>query len=105
VYRIAINEINQYYRNQKREKKIYNAEKENFVYNMQDKEPLLNITFEDVKAKFEYLRPKDRDIISLRFFEKLSYQEISEILKISEGTAKVRLHRALKKLKSLLEKE
>ena len=105
VYRIAINEINQYYRNQKREKKIYNAEKQNFVYNMQDKEPLLNITFEDVKAKFEYLKPKDRDIISLRFFEKLSYQEISEILKINEGTAKVRLHRALKKLKSLLEKE
>jgi RNA polymerase sigma-70 factor (ECF subfamily) len=105
LYRIAINEINQHYREEKRITKIYEAQKEDFIYNMQEKEPLLDVTFEDVKEKMKYLKPKERNIIALRFFEKLSYEQIAQILQINEGAAKVRVHRALKKLKNLFEKE
>lgn len=44
-----------------------------------------------------------QDVIILRYFEDRSYTEISDILKIREGTVATLLHRAKKKLKSLIE--
>jgi RNA polymerase sigma-70 factor (ECF subfamily) len=38
-------------------------------------------------------------IIEMRFFEKLSFKEISEIMGITENNAKVKLYRTLDKLK------
>jgi len=49
------------------------------------------------------LSDKDQTIIVLRFFEKLKHQEIAEILQKKEGTVKVRLHRALNRLRENLE--
>jgi len=46
-----------------------------------------------------------RDIIILRYFEDREYKEISDILKIPEGTVATLLHRAKKKLKILLEND
>ena len=105
LHRIALNEINQYYREEKRLNKIFESRKEDFISELQEKEPMLDISYEDVKEKMKNLKPKERDIIALRFFEKLSYEQIAEILKINEGAAKVRLHRAIKKLKSFFDKE
>ncbi|MEM8997275.1 MAG: sigma-70 family RNA polymerase sigma factor, partial [Acidobacteriota bacterium] len=39
----------------------------------------------------------------LREIEGLSYQEIADVLELSEGTVKSRLHRAREQLKTLLE--
>ncbi len=105
LYRVALNEINQHYREEKRVNKIFENRKEEYIVNHQESEPLSDISFEEVKEKMKNLKPKERDIIALRFFEKLSYEQIAEILKIKEGAAKVRLHRALKKLKSFFDKE
>ena len=41
----------------------------------------------------------------LRINETLSYKEISDITGMSEGTAKVNYHHALKKLKEVLDNE
>lgn len=49
------------------------------------------------------LIPIDREIIILFHREALSYQEISNILKLPVSTIKTRLHRARKRLKKLLE--
>lgn len=49
------------------------------------------------------LIPIDREIIILFHREELSYQEISNILKLPVSTIKTRLHRARKRLKKLLE--
>ncbi len=49
------------------------------------------------------LSAKDREIISLRFFEELSGEEVAEVLGCSPNTMYVRLHRALKRLQSQLE--
>ena len=40
------------------------------------------------------------DIIELRFFQQMSFKEISEIYNISEANAKMRTYRILEKLKS-----
>jgi len=46
-----------------------------------------------------------QDIIILRYFEDREYKEISDILKIPEGTVATLLYRAKKKLKILLESD
>lgn len=45
----------------------------------------------------------DREVIELRFWADLSYREVGTVMRISEGAARVRVHRALRKLKGLLE--
>lgn len=46
------------------------------------------------------LPAKDREIISLRYFEELSSEEVAEVLACSTQNVYLRLHRALKKLQS-----
>lgn len=48
------------------------------------------------------LEPQHQQIIKLRFFEELSYEEISEKLNLSLANTKVQLHRAKKALTHLL---
>jgi len=47
---------------------------------------------------------KYREVITLYYYEELSIEEISEILKINRNTIKTRLNRARMKLKALLER-
>lgn len=56
-----------------------------------------------IAAHIERLDEAYRDIIILRYFEDREYREISDILKIPEGTVATLLYRAKKKLKILLE--
>lgn len=55
-----------------------------------------------VQVAVQRLRPDYREIIVLRDIQELSYQEISEVLGLPEGTIKSRLHRARWELKELL---
>lgn len=50
------------------------------------------------------LSHKDREILSLRFFEELNSEEVAEVLKCSPSNVYVRLHRALKRLQKQLAK-
>ena len=54
-------------------------------------------------AKLRELGEDDQKLITWRFVEDLSPKEIAEIVDQSENVVSVRLHRALKKLKSLLQ--
>jgi RNA polymerase sigma-70 factor (ECF subfamily) len=42
---------------------------------------------------------KYREVLVLKFMEKMSYEEISDVLKIPEGTVAARINRAKKCLK------
>jgi RNA polymerase sigma-70 factor (ECF subfamily) len=46
-----------------------------------------------------------RMVVILRFYEKMSLQEIAEVLCCPLGTVKSRMHQALKKLRSLVKKD
>ncbi|MCD6148281.1 RNA polymerase sigma factor, partial [bacterium] len=61
--------------------------------------------FLKIQDKISQLPIKYQEVITLRFFEKKKIKEISEILGKREGTVKSLLHRGLKELKGLLEKE
>lgn len=102
LFRIAVNEINQYFRNYKRENKIKEMYKINTINPVEEKNEL---NFAIVKEKMKNLTTYEQNLITLRFFEKLSYKELKEIFKKNEGALKVKLHRTLKKLRDNLKKE
>lgn len=65
-------------------------------------------TREDHQAilkKLEELNDDYRDILILRYIENMSIGEIAEILQKNENAISVTIHRAKKKLESLLEQE
>ena len=51
------------------------------------------------------LTSDEMEMIELRFFEKLPFKEVGEILDITENNAKVRTYRILEKLKTILKNE
>ncbi len=57
---------------------------------------------EMLRIAMSKLPPDKREILSLRLADDLSYEEISEILKISTGTVMSRLFRAKKELEKIL---
>jgi RNA polymerase sigma-70 factor (ECF subfamily) len=114
LYKIATNEINQYFRKGKYksvsleilqeqgfeliasdnpEKEIIEAQEE--LKKHQD--------FLDCQGKIAELDVKYQEVLTLRFFEQKKIKEISQILNKSEGTTKSLLHRGLKKLQKQMQ--
>jgi len=58
---------------------------------------------EDLAAALNALKPDQRTLVLLADVEQIGYQDIAEILGIPMGTVRSRLHRAHKKMKSILE--
>jgi RNA polymerase sigma-70 factor (ECF subfamily) len=56
-----------------------------------------------LRAAFQTLSPKDREILALRHFEELSYAELAEALGIKIGTVMSRLFHARRRLREALE--
>lgn len=105
LYRIAINEISNYYRREKKKIKLVGElyiEKEHFE-SPPDMDETMNYEF--IREYIKDLPQRDQDVIILRYFEKKSFQEISQIIGKKEGYIRVILHRALKKLEQILPKE
>ena len=49
------------------------------------------------------LKPQHQTIVTLRFFENFSYEQISQILDVKEATLRVTLHRILNQLRNQLQ--
>ena len=56
----------------------------------------------DLSVAFNYLTPKVKTIILLRYYHDLSVKEIAIIMNVPEGTIKSHLNRAKKELKPIL---
>lgn len=100
LYRIAVSEINQFFRDQQRQSRIVQMVKDNDVPGES-----LEFNFEIVRQKMAQLSQEEQNLVALRYFEKLSYKQIAEIYKKKEGALKVKVHRILKKLRDIVEKE
>jgi RNA polymerase sigma-70 factor (ECF subfamily) len=57
---------------------------------------------ERLRAGLIHLEPDDRDVIVMRFLERLRTKEISAVLQITESAVKWRVQRALERLQRLL---
>lgn len=99
LYRIALNEVNQYYR-QTKNRRVVNID-----------EVIIKTVIEEAGDSYDEstrarlikvlsdLHPDKLTLIEMRFFEKRSFKEIAEVLKITENNAKVRTYRILADMK------
>lgn len=67
-----------------------------------EEEPELRIDSAVLRAAMEGLPPTQREVLSLRFWENLSYAEIAVLVGCPIGTVRTRLHHAKRKLYQLL---
>ncbi|TVZ55950.1 RNA polymerase sigma-70 factor (ECF subfamily) [Lutibacter sp. Hel_I_33_5] len=100
IYTVARNIFSSYYQKQKKERT-----------NMIDDDTLVSnevIVSERSEEELEYLqkallqlKTADRELIVMHRFQEIKYEQIAEIIGSNEGAVKVKVHRALKKLKDI----
>ncbi len=110
IYRIAHNETVSYFRKERSRPGVLTRVEDFFLFETiaddagwSDPKEQRHTALE-IKAAVDRLEPKYRDIIVLKFFEEKSYEEISDILQIPQGTVATLVSRAKKKIKIYLEK-
>lgn len=106
LYRIAINECNQYFR--KNAKLRHVVLDEYFVdilfVELEEDNTVQEVKLEKLKSAIQHLKPDDMTVIELRFFDQRPFKEIAQLLDITENNAKVKLYRALDRLKKIMQK-
>jgi RNA polymerase sigma-70 factor (ECF subfamily) len=109
LYRIASNEIANYFRKNKYKPVSLEKIPEPIAVTNPSAEILeaeqelkKHQGFLMIQEKISKLPIKYQEVITLRFFEKKQIQEIAEILGKKQGTIKSLLHRGLEKLKELM---
>lgn len=105
LYRIASNEVNQFFREHKKQRtvSIESASLQEMI-----EEADVTASEENVQRMvraLNQLSPEEVQLIEMRFFEKIPFKEIAVILSLTETNAKVKVHRLLKKMKQILQKE
>lgn len=103
LYRIAINEVNMHFRASS--KVVTTRLSDQMTGDLSDGLILAGIRDVQLDQLVAGLNALDESLvllIELRYFEKLRFKEIGEILGINESNAKMKVHRALKKLKSVI---
>lgn len=100
LYRIAVNELNLFYRSTKKQRTISidNEGVNEIADEVTDDAP--GFTNEDLINIINQLNEEEVYLLEMKYFEKRSHKEISEILGISIPNAKTKLHRVIKKMKS-----
>jgi len=111
LYKIASNEVNQYFRKAEYRKSVSLEElQERGLELLSSHDPESELIeaqeklkqhqdFLEIREKIVRLPAKYQEVIALRFFEKKQIKEIAEILGKREGTIKSLLHRAVEKLR------
>lgn len=105
LYRIAINELNQLFRKNKKMRTINLNESitSDLIHEMEDEEFALHK--ERLAIILKKISAADFQLIEMRFFEKRPFSEIGELLDITENNAKVKSYRVIQKLKILFKAE
>ncbi len=112
LFAIAVAQMGNYFRGRKRMFEVTTEEapeivaREDFqpdiAYRMGEDAQELKGQIDLVMRFLKQLNQKQQDILTLRFFSKLSIPEIAIALHMKDGTIKSHIHRALKKLQVLM---
>lgn len=106
VYKIATNEALNFLRKKKVRSILQMESLENVLWKKIDEDPYFNgnEVQRQLHKAIQKLPEKQRLVFNLRYFDELSYNEISEILNTSPGSLKASYHHAYVKIKDELEK-
>ena len=104
LYAIAANQANAYVRKSSRRKKLL-AEAAGSISpeNPGSADKSFEPDWPGLYAAILRLKPRHQTIVTLRFFENFSYQQIAQILDVKEANVRVTLHRILNKLRNQLQ--
>ena len=102
LYRVAINETNQYFRKSKTRHVVIDDQMSDSIASegemMEERQALLD----ELPDFINQLDPKELELIELRFYENMSFKQIGEIMDITETNSRVKTYRVLQKLKGLI---
>lgn len=102
LFRIALNECNDHFRKNRRYRVV--TIEDHIVDNLYD-EMTGNACEEELRqqlpAILQKLSVEELELIELRFFEQRPFKEVADIIGITETYAKVKVYRALQKMKKL----
>ena len=102
LFRIALNECNDFFRKNKRYRLVTMEEgMVDHLYEELTSETCLEDLRQQLPSILQKLSVNELQIIELRFFEQRPFKEVGDILGISETYAKVRVYRILEKMKKL----
>ena len=104
LYAIATRRVNAYIRVNKRRRQLLEAAAQMRTFERSVSSPSVDML--DWPALYEAimnLKPRDQSIITLRFFEGLSHEQIAGALNIKPVTVRVALSRTLQKLRARLD--
>ena len=105
LYRIASNEITQHFRNTQKNRtvSVETVALPEIMEEMGDLEMVGQHQFREALIPcLNELKPKDLEIIELRFFEQRPFKEIADLLDITESSCKMRTYRVLERLKKII---
>ena len=109
IFKIATNEVNQYFRKQNRYKlTIDDPDFKELGDNNKIAEEIEKKIDNDkhlliLNKAIKQLKPIYQDILHLKYFEEMSYEEISQVLNKNESTIRVYSKRAKEELRTILE--
>jgi RNA polymerase sigma-70 factor (ECF subfamily) len=97
MYRIACNEVLNHQRRGSRVKMVTLDQTE-----MQADEPYLNANELTIQLEHAVAQLPERQqmVFRMRYFDELSYQQIAELLKVTEGALKASFHHAVRKIEA-----
>lgn len=104
LYRIASNEVNQYFRKTKANRTI--SLEESGLHRLKDEVDDDAGQHEEQRSlllkALQYLNEKEVQLLELRFFEDRPFKEVAVILNITETNAKVKTYRLIEKVKKIV---
>ena len=108
LYRIARNEV--YNLHQKNKITLVLSIESQGMWDMvseikEEKEKDKEESYKKLQASLNLLPNHELELIEMRYFEKRPFNEIAEILDVTENNAKVKTYRILEKLKKLISNE
>ena len=100
LYRIAANEVNKHYYSKKRTR-VFSLEEDRIKEIFEENEHQFSQSQIDLLIRvLNELPTETMEVVEMRFFEGKNFKEIAYILNIGESGAKMRLYRAIEKLRN-----
>ncbi len=106
IYAIAVNQTNAYVRKTSRRRKLFaRAAALRAASQESNQAGREELDWPSLYAAILKLKPEHQTIVTLRFFENLSYEEIAQIVDTAAATLRVTVHRILRELRKHLQSD
>lgn len=105
LFKVASNIFHDHLRDKQRQKKLLQTRKEQLREQVEQTKDSVDNRVDQLQIQLEKLDEDTRELIMLRFYSQLSFKEIARMRAEPIGTTLSKVHRALEKLRKLMEQK